>query len=332
MKKTVSFAKNAVNVFFHITTRCNLKCAHCYINPGQHGDRTLDAETVNEWLALFCKPGKSANLILLGGEPTLHHDLAGIVKAARQIGYGSVTIDTNGYLFHNILDRVTPAEVDYFSFSLDGATEATNDSIRGEGCYAACTRGIRQAVEKGFSASVIYTVSGQNLHELAGMPRILSQLGVSRFFIQVIGIRGRSAEPGKNDLQLNRRQWEEKVLPVARKVAESGITVTYPRVFLEPDEVFECAGRVAENYFIFPNGRVYQCPLCEDYPLHSMQIQDGRLCRTAGINESDLFCLDIPEGCVINKLVQGGNISYDPDGKPIRKIACCLLKDEIPAS
>ncbi|MFP4572131.1 MAG: radical SAM protein [Desulfobacterales bacterium] len=330
MKKTVSFARNAVNVFFHITTRCNLKCAHCYINPHQHGDFTLPAATVTDWLKLFCKPGKSANLILLGGEPTLHPELDRIIKTARNIGYGSVTIDTNGYLFHDITEKVSPKEVDYFSFSLDGATAATNDAIRGDGCYSACTKGIKQAVDKGFSASLIYTVSTQNLHELAKMPPLLLDLGVSRFFIQVIGIRGRFAEHPKDDLQLTRQQWEQNVVPVAQKVAKSGITVTYPRVFLEPDEAFECAARVAENYFIFPNGRVYQCPLCEDYPLHSMEIKDGGIVYMPKINESDLFCLDIPEGCVMNKLVQPGNIAYTETGKPAWKIACCLLKEEIP--
>ncbi|MFP4667294.1 MAG: radical SAM protein [Desulfosalsimonas sp.] len=331
MKKTVSFAKNAVNVFFHITTRCNLKCAHCYINRKQHGDLTLDAQTVKQWLSLFPGRAKDANLILLGGEPTLHPDLAAIVKEARRLGYASITIDTNGYLFYDITEKITPADADFFSFSLDGATAATNDTIRGEGCYEACTRGIKRAVEKGFAASLIYTVSGRNLHELADMPDLLADLGVSRFFIQVIGIRGRSAEPGKEGLQLTRRQWEKNVPPVARKVAQMGIPVTYPRVFLEPGEVFECAGRVAENYFIFPNGRVYKCPLCEDYPLHSLEIKDGSLHHTSGINEADLFCLDIPEGCVMNKLVQAGNISYDSEGRPSRKIACCLLKEEIPA-
>ncbi|MFW6052774.1 MAG: radical SAM protein [Desulfosalsimonas sp.] len=332
MKKTVSFARNAVNVFFHITTRCNLRCEHCYINPDQHGDFTLPAATATDWLKLFRRQGKTANLILLGGEPTLHPELDRIVREAVKLGYGSITIDTNGYLFHEITDKLTPEEVDYFSFSLDGATEATNDAIRGDGCYSACTKGIKQAVDKGFSASLIYTVSTRNLHELANMPPLLRDLGVSRFFIQVIGIRGRSAEPGKDHLQLTREQWEKNVPSVAKKVAESGITVTYPKVFLEPEETFECAARVAENYFIFPNGRVYQCPLCEDYPLHSLQIKDGCIARTPKINEADLFGLDIAEGCVMNKLVQGGNIAYKKDGKPAWKIACCLLKEEIPGA
>lgn len=331
MKQTVSFSKNAVNVFFHITTRCNLKCAHCYINPAQHGDATLPADTVRKWLSFFQKPGKAANLILLGGEPTLHPELAKIVSAARQMGYASVTIDTNGYLFHDILDQVTPEDVDYFSFSLDGATPATNDQIRGAGCYAACTRGIRRAVEKGFGVSVIYTVSRKNLHELADMPEVLSDLGVHRFFIQVIGIRGRSAQAGQDTLQLTRQQWEQNVPPVAQRVAKRGIAVTYPKVFLETDEIFECAGRVAENYFIFPNGRVYQCPVCEDFALHSFRITDQGLLPAPKINEADLFSLEIAEGCVINKLVQGGNIDYDDQGRPRWKIACCLLKEEIPA-
>jgi Fe-coproporphyrin III synthase len=338
MKKTVSFSRNSVNVFFHILTRCNLKCRHCYINAKQHGKSDLDIETIICWLKLFHDtikedPAKKSNLVLLGGEPTLHPALSEAVKAARAIGYESITIDTNGYLFHNILDKVTPSEVDFFSFSLDGARPETNDRIRGAGSYARCVDGIRRAAGKGFAVSVIYTVSSENAEELPMMVPLLKELGVSRFFIQVIGIRGRSAKrqslSSEKPLQLTRSRWEALVPPVARQAADAGIVVSYPKVFLDAGEIFECAGEVAENYFIFPNGRVYRCPLCEDYPLHAMAIKDGRLEPTGKINETDLFSLNIPEGCVINKLVQGGNIEYDENGKPGNRIACCLLKEEV---
>ena len=91
----------------------------------------------------------------------------------------------------------------------------------------------------------------------------------------------------------------------------------------------ECAGRVAENYFIFPNGRVYRCPLCEDFPLHSLKFEQDRLVERSGITERGLFGLDIPEGCVMNKLVQPDNLSYDRRGRPYHRVACCLLKTEI---
>jgi Fe-coproporphyrin III synthase len=329
--RTVEFSRDATNVFFHILTRCNLKCRHCYINPAQHGSADLPLGTIEAWLGIFASRNPRANVIFLGGEPTLHPDLAGAIRAARRLGYASVTVDTNGYLFHDILEQVTPQEVDFFSFSLDGPERAVNDPIRGKGSFAHCTAGIRAARRRGFRTSLIYTVSSDNIEALGRMPPLLAELGVERFFIQVIGIRGKSAERVGNQerLQVSKSDWLAAVAPVARAVADLGITVTWPKVYLDGGESFECAGRVADNFFIFPNGRVYRCPLCEDFPLHAFTIEDGRLVATGKINEADLFNLDIPEGCVMNRLIQPANIEYDAVGKPLHRIACCLLKEEI---
>ncbi len=333
-KRTVAFSAQAVNLFFHILTGCNLKCRHCYINPAQHGTARLPLATIQRWLKIFADLDKPANLVLLGGEPTLHPDLATVVRTARHLGFASITIDTNGYLFHDILDRITPEDLDYFSFSLDGATAKTNDALRGQGSYAACLDGIRRAVAKGFSTSLIYTVSTANIHELEQMGPLLEDLGVERFFIQVLGIRGNpalQAECAASDrpLQVDRGRWLAKIPAAAAKIADRGLTVTYPKVFLEAKEAFACAARVADNFFVFPNGRVYRCPLCEDFPLHSYTLENGRLEPMPAINEKDLFALNIPEGCVMNRLVQPGNLVYGEDGRPAYRIACCMLKEEI---
>lgn len=335
-KQTVAFSPNAVNLFFHLLTRCNLKCRHCYINPDQHGRTTLSFETIRRWLEAFKARSPETNLVLLGGEPTLHKDLSRVIRLARKMKFGSVTVDTNGYLFHDILERVGPSMVNYFSFSLDGPGPAINDPLRGEGSFDVCLAGIRQAVARGFATSLIYTVSSANIDHLHRMGPLLRDLGVARFFIQVIGLRGRSAgtqarSAAKDTGQVSRNRWLAVIPEVAAAVAELGITVTYPRVFLAPDEPFACAGLVAENYFVFPNGRVYRCPLCEDYPLHSLALEDDRLVATPKINEQDLFHLEIPEGCVMHRLIQPGNIDYRPDGRPAFRIACCLLKEELQA-
>jgi len=329
MKKTVAFSKDATNVFFHILTQCNLKCKHCYINVDQQGEQVLPIKTIEAWLEVFAETNKTANVIFLGGEPTLHPDLSLAVKKAKKIGYSSITVDTNGYLFHDILSKVEPEEVDYFSFSLDGATQKTNDSIRGQGSYDKCIAGIRRAIQAGFATSLIYTVSSMNIHELDMMAPLLNDLKVERFFIQVIGIRGKSAQGGQGKLQVPRTEWLSIIPDIAAKIARLGITVTYPKVFLSPKEPFECAGIVAKNYFIFPNGRVYRCPLCEDFPLHGMNFKNNILLKTPRINEDDLFGLTIPEGCVMNKLIQPDNLSYDRDGTPKYRVACCMLKQEI---
>lgn len=332
--KTVAFSRNATNLFFHILTRCNLKCRHCYINTTQHGENTLPLSTINAWLQVFSDNSRSTNLIFLGGEPTLHPDLPAAVSHAQRLGFASITIDTNGYLFGDILSKVTPEQVNYFSFSLDGATRQTNDAIRGRGAFETCLAGIRKARARGFAVSLIYTVSSANIDELVMMEPMLVELGIQRFFIQVIGLRGKSAagasvSGGKKPLQVSKSRWLESIPPVARKIARRGITVTYPTVYLQTGEKFECAGRVAQNYFIFPNGRVYRCPLCEDFPIHSLIFKNNRLVPAPPLNESDFFKLNIAEGCVMNKLIQPDNLCYRQDGTPEYKIACCLLKEEI---
>jgi len=329
MKETVTFSKDAANLFFHILTGCNLRCRHCYINPDQHGTQTLPIKTIEAWLEVFARRSHSANVIFLGGEPTLHPDLPQAVQTARNLGYRSITIDTNGYLFHDILDKLSPQDIDYFSFSLDGATAAVNDRIRGDGAFRQCTDGIRDAVSRGFHTSLIFTVSRDNIHELPLMPSFLEELGIERFFIQVLGLRGQSAGVARKDRRVSRAEWLESVHGTAEAAVDLGIVTVYPKVFLDLDEPFECAGRVADNYFVFPNGRVYRCPLCEDHPVHSLRIEEHQLFPTEPINEKDLFALDIPEGCVMNKLIQPDNLAYNDQGDPEYKIACCLLKEEL---
>ncbi len=327
-KQTVAFSKDASNLFFHILTKCNLSCGHCYINPDQHGTSTLDIDTITAWLSIFEDQAARTNLVFLGGEPTLHPDLSIAVKHARSLGFKSITIDTNGYLFHDILDRISHTDIDFLSFSLDGATRATNNAIRGKGSFEKVIEGIEKARDKNFSCSMIYTVSEKNIHELEMMPDLVKNLGLERFFIQVIGIRGQSSKT-RDTLQVTKKVWQQTIPRVAETIAQQGIIVTYPKVFLERDEAFQCAGTVADNYFVFPNGRVYQCPVCEDFALHAFEIKNNQLIKTPKINEKDLFGLTIPEGCVMNKMIQPQNLSYDKEGTPVHKIACCMLKQEI---
>jgi MoaA/NifB/PqqE/SkfB family radical SAM enzyme len=325
--RTIAFRPDERNVFLHILTACNLACSHCYINREQHGNEMISRETMASWLKTFHDPDKDSNLIFLGGEPTMHPDLAWGIKMARELGYGSITVDTNGYLFNDLLDHISPDDA-VISFSLDGPNAEVNDPIRGQGVFETCTTNLKKAVTRGFRTSLIYTVSRMNLEHLQRMPELLAKLGVDRFFIQVIGLRGKSVA-GESDLQLTPDEWLATVPAIAAAAAELGVATTYPKVFLEEEEEFQCAGRVADNYFVFPNGRVYRCPLCEDHPIHSLEIRDDQLIDREGLNEDRFFDLAIPEGCVMNRLLQPGNITYEPDGRPRHRISCCLLKQEI---
>jgi len=285
---------------------------------------------MEKWLELFADPDKKSNVIFLGGEPTMHPDLAHGIAKAKELGM-AVTVDSNGYLFNDLLEKTSPDLLDYLSFSLDGPDAMVNDPIRGEGVFDICTANMRKAIKMKYNVSVIYTVSSLNIEHLHRMIPLLSDIGVKRFFIQVIGLRGNSAQDSVGDQgwQVSPEQWLDIVPRVASSAAKAGIHVTFPKVFLEDREVFECAGVVTENFFIFPNGRVYRCPLCEDHPIHALEIKDDKLIHREGLTEDNFFQLNIAEGCVMNKLLQPDTISYDDQGKPNHRISCCLLKQEI---
>jgi MoaA/NifB/PqqE/SkfB family radical SAM enzyme len=289
----------------------------------------VSKENLIEWLKLFQDESKETNVIFLGGEPTMHPDLPHAIRVAKKLGYSSVTIDTNGFLFHDFLERVNPSDLDFLSFSLDGPDPEVNDALRGRGVFETCSKNLQAAIAAGFNVSLIYTVSRYNIEHLQKMVPLLVKWGVKRFFIQVIGIRGKTALNGAEKWQITSEEWLREIPRVASDAAAHGITTIFPKVFLEPGEKFECAGRVAENYFIFPNGRVYQCPLCEDYPINRYRIEENRLVGNSGFTETKLFSLDIPEGRVISKLLQPENLSYDATGKPVYRISCCLLKQEM---
>ena len=330
--QTVGFTAGERNVFLHILTACNLSCSHCYINPEQHGTETLSRSRLEKWIRLFADSEKKSNIIFLGGEPTMHPDLPFGIQVAKECGY-HVTVDTNGYLFHNFLEHVTPETLDFLSFSLDGPDSAINDPIRGKGVFDICTTNLGAAIKRGFNTSLIYTVSSRNIDHLHRIIPLLKKLPVNRFFIQVIGLRGKSAHLDRNDnqdgLQVDPEKWLTIVPEVASQVAEMGIKVIYPKVYLDEGELFACAGTISENFFVFPNKRVYQCPICEDHPIHSYEIIDDKLVKRSGLTENNFFNLNIPEGCVMNKLLQPDSIIYRADGLPQHRISCCLLKQQI---
>ncbi len=63
--------------------------------------------------------------------------------------------------------------------------------------------------------------------------------------------------------------------------------------------------------------------------MHSMEFQEDRLKNMPAVNEMNLFSLNIPEGCVMNRIISPQNLKYKEDGSPEYKIGCCVLKKEV---
>lgn len=88
-----------------------------------------------ETLSIWRRMGGS-KLTILGGEPTLHPDYCGAIRAAKQIGYEHVITTTNAQLpALRKLRQLEPDDFAYVQVSLDGETAASHDTIRGAGTF-----------------------------------------------------------------------------------------------------------------------------------------------------------------------------------------------------
>jgi len=134
---------------WEVTYACNLQCVHCLSSSGRRDPReltTAEARAVIDELAelqvFYVNVG--------GGEPLIRRDFLDLVDHAVDRGIG-VKFSTNGALLDDAAARRIAA-LDYtdVQISLDGATEADNDAVRGPGSYAAARRAMDRLADAGF--------------------------------------------------------------------------------------------------------------------------------------------------------------------------------------
>lgn len=80
-----------------VTSACNLDCPVCYTVNRNDGAHMLDRAGFQRVLdALGADAGDRDVINFTGGEPTLHPDLPGLLRMAREAGYRRLTVSTNG--------------------------------------------------------------------------------------------------------------------------------------------------------------------------------------------------------------------------------------------
>jgi len=168
-----------------LTTRCNLRCKHCYLGELKKAD--LPLSQVLSVLAEF-EQIQGIRVLFSGGEPLLYPDLAALNEALPRYALRKVLL-TNGTL---IAEKNHPdwCHFDEIQFSVDGLKEG-HESLRGTGTFDQAVHGIEIAREKGVPISVATMVHRHNLNEFDAMAKWIEELGVVEWNIDVPCAAGR---------------------------------------------------------------------------------------------------------------------------------------------
>ena len=123
-----------------VTWRCNQSCPVCFMSASDSPpapDPSL--ETIYDMLQTIQRyDGGHASLQITGGEPTVRADLPDIIRLARQAGFSTVEINTNGLVIgrdRNFLCALKEAGLTNIYLQFDGITPEVTRILRGEGLF-----------------------------------------------------------------------------------------------------------------------------------------------------------------------------------------------------
>ncbi|MCC7413157.1 MAG: radical SAM protein [Gammaproteobacteria bacterium] len=185
-------------ISWNLTRRCNLECGHCYLDATRRGRPAADELDTGAALALLddlSAGAAGAMLVLTGGEPLLRRDLAEIVRAAAGHGLMPV-IGSNGTLLDPRRAReLRAAGAAGVGISLDSATPAFHDRLRGRsGAWADARAGLGAAQEAGLPILVQTTLFTDNLTDLEPLAGLAEALGAMAFNVFFLVCTGRGVQ------------------------------------------------------------------------------------------------------------------------------------------
>ena len=218
-------------VVWNITSQCNLKCRHCYIEATESAKE--NEMTTDEGKAFIddLAEMKVPVLMFSGGEPLVRPDLFELAAYAVEKGL-RIVLSTNGTLIDDFTAQlIKEAGFQYVGVSIDGC-EAIHDEFRGEkGAFAAAIAGIRAAKAAGNRTGVRFTLNSLNKQDLPAVMELIEQEKIDRFCMYHLVYAGRGSDMKNLDLPIDEKRKVaqfliEKTLDFDRRGVEIEILTT----------------------------------------------------------------------------------------------------------
>jgi radical SAM protein with 4Fe4S-binding SPASM domain len=167
-----------------LTSKCNLRCRHCYLGDGDA--RELSLAQIRAVLKEF-EEMQGLRVLLTGGEPLLHSRFDEINEMLAELLLRKVLF-TNGVLLRkDVLNRLKVHEI---QISIDGLRPG-HDALRGAGSWDSAMDSVRRALDAGFDVSVATMVHPGNLGDFDAMEKQFKTLGVREWSVDVPCATGR---------------------------------------------------------------------------------------------------------------------------------------------
>lgn len=244
---------------FHITDRCQLDCQHCLRDPARKA-KDLPLPIIVRALAEGRRVYRAEHVALTGGEPTLHPAFREIIDAVVDTGY-SWHMVTNGRRLPWLLElfRERPLRrtaMTSITFSLDGADEATHDSIRGAGTF----REVMTAVSLCTALEIPFVLNtalhARNAAQIEAIGLLATQLGATRLSFVQMQPTGTHHDEG---FHLTAAEWLQIMDRIDRVAAALKLPVSIAEGFHHRQPLHTCQPFAGQQLHIDVEGNLNLC-------------------------------------------------------------------------
>jgi MoaA/NifB/PqqE/SkfB family radical SAM enzyme len=159
---------------------CNARCVFCYYQGHLKTNNNLTTGKAKKWLKFFHAQGMEA-IDFTGGEPTIRTDIGELIAYARELGYGSISIITNGIRTHDrkFLGELVACGLNDILFSLHGHNAAIHDGLTGiSGSFDKVVASIVNAVDQKITVRTNTVVNRLNFQYVENIAGLLAALNV----------------------------------------------------------------------------------------------------------------------------------------------------------
>ena len=250
-----------VNVTWEVTYACNLACIHCLSDSGKKRAAELSTQQCRRIIDDLSAM-KVFQFNIGGGEPVLRPDFLDLMDYAHDKGMVTC-ISTNGTLIDRDIARRLDHRLVYIQVSLDGATPASNDPIRGRGSFHKVLHALECLRERDIEVSVNTVLTRLSFPELDRMAALATAYGaklrVSRFRPSGRGKRSWSQLNVSADQMLAFSDWLGRHLGVSTGDSFFSVSTEARRSL-----GLNMCGACKLTCCISPEGGVYPCAFLQE--------------------------------------------------------------------
>lgn len=273
---------NLEQVYIILTEECNLSCPYCIREFDTNSKKFISLEEIIFTFKKLSRYHNQFQIVLSGGEPTLHPDFTTIIKEAKE-RFPLVSIASNGTNIDFFKNSISKLNGIHIQISIDGSKKIHN-KLRGSNSFEKSIESILLLTKNNLDLTVASTANKDNIGSFKELFLFLKKIGVKKWKIS------QEIQTDKSDYRKDKIigaiEWNNFVKEIQKytqcwdgqlnvKTLFNFVDKKIPWDDIDEDFIKNtgCQPGIKKLY-VYPDLSVIGCPCLHSFPLGNLESDD----------------------------------------------------------